>query len=73
MVLVEDLALPGAVAPGVFRAAYSWVELADWVPSVLAGIDDPRKVVRGICAAGHKALYERFLGRASRQEIPLRP
>jgi L-ribulokinase len=46
-----------AVAPGVFRAAYSWVELADWVPSVLAGVDDPRKVVRGICAAGHKALF----------------
>ncbi len=45
------------VAPDVFRAAYSWVELADWVPSVLSGVDDPRKVVRGICAAGHKGLY----------------
>jgi L-ribulokinase len=45
------------VAPDVFRAAYSWVELADWVPSVLAGVDDPTKVVRGICAAGHKGLY----------------
>jgi L-ribulokinase len=46
-----------SVAPAVFKAAYSWVELADWVPSVLAGIDDPNLVVRGICAAGHKALY----------------
>jgi L-ribulokinase len=46
-----------AVAPDVFRAAHSWVELADWVPSVLAGVDDPALVVRGICAAGHKALY----------------
>jgi L-ribulokinase len=45
------------VAPDVFRAAHSWVELADWVPSVLAGVDDPTRVVRGICAAGHKALY----------------
>jgi L-ribulokinase len=45
------------VAPAVFRAAHSWVELADWVPSVLAGIDDPRQVVRGVCCAGHKALY----------------
>ena len=45
------------VAPNVFRAAHSWVELSDWVPSVLAGIDDPLRVVRGICAAGHKALY----------------
>jgi len=45
------------VAPEVFRAAHSWVELCDWVPSVLAGVDDPARVVRGICAAGHKALY----------------
>jgi len=45
------------VAPAVFRAAYSWVELADWVPSVLAGVTDPREVKRGVCCAGHKALY----------------
>jgi len=45
------------VAPKVFAAAHSWVELVDWVPSVLAGIDDPAAVVRGICAAGHKAMY----------------
>jgi L-ribulokinase len=44
-------------APAVFKAAHSWVELADWIPSVLAGVTDPGKVVRGICAAGHKALY----------------
>ena len=44
-------------APDVFAAAYSWVELADWIPAVLAGVDDPRKVRRGVCAAGHKALY----------------
>jgi L-ribulokinase len=46
-----------SVAPGVFTAAHSWVELADWIPSTLAGVDDPLAVVRGICAAGHKALY----------------
>jgi L-ribulokinase len=44
-------------APDVFDAAYSWVELADWIPSVLAGVTDPKVVKRGVCAAGHKALY----------------
>ena len=44
-------------SPEVFEAAYSWVECADYVPSVLAGVTDPRAIVRGICAAGHKALY----------------
>ncbi len=44
-------------APQVFAAAHSWVELSDWVPSVLAGVTDPTQVKRGICAAGHKALY----------------
>jgi L-ribulokinase len=43
--------------PAVFEAAYSWVELSDYIPSVLAGVTDPREVKRGICAAGHKALY----------------
>jgi L-ribulokinase len=46
-----------SVAPAVFEATYSWVELADWIPSVLAGVDDANLVIRGICAAGHKALY----------------
>jgi L-ribulokinase len=45
------------VDPKVFTAAYSWVELCDWVPAVLAGVTDPRAVKRGVCAAGHKALY----------------
>ncbi len=45
------------VAPGVFDAAASWVELADFVPAVLAGVERPRDIVRCVCAAGHKALY----------------
>jgi len=45
------------VAPAVFDAAYAWVELADWVPAVLAGVTDPRKIKAGVCPAGHKALY----------------
>lgn len=44
-------------SPDVFAAAYSWVELADWVPSVLAGISAPKEIKRGICAAGHKAMF----------------
>jgi L-ribulokinase len=44
-------------APDVFDAAYSWVELADYIPSVLAGVSDPTQIVRGVCCAGHKALY----------------
>jgi L-ribulokinase len=45
------------VAPDVFDAAASWVELADFIPAVLAGVSHPRGIVRGICAAGHKAMY----------------
>ena len=45
------------VAPDVFDAAASWVELADFVPGVLAGAASPRDIVRCICAAGHKAMY----------------
>ena len=45
------------VAPDVFDAAVSWVELADFVPAVLAGVRDPRDIVRCVCAAGHKAMY----------------
>lgn len=50
------------VAPDVFEAAHSWVELADWVPSVLAGKKEAQRIKRGMCAAGHKALYNRKWG-----------
>ena len=45
------------VAPEVFEAAYTWVEIADWIPAAITGTTDPLKLRRGICAAGHKALY----------------
>ncbi len=45
------------VDPKVFAAAHSWVELADWIPSILAGISNPADIKRGVCMAGHKALY----------------
>jgi L-ribulokinase len=50
------------VAPDVFDAAASWVELADYVPSVLAGVENPAQIVRCVCAAGHKALYAELWG-----------
>jgi len=45
------------VAPDVFDAAASWVELADYIPAVLSGADDSKAIVRCVCAAGHKAMY----------------
>ena len=41
----------------VFHAAYTWVECADWIPAVLTGAEAPEKLKRGICAAGHKAMF----------------
>lgn len=49
-------------APRVFEAAYSWVELADFVPAFAAGRTDPDTLPRGICAAGHKAMYHESWG-----------
>ena len=44
-------------ASDVFDAAHSWVELADYVPAALTGTEAPNKLTVGICAAGHKAMY----------------
>ena len=43
--------------PDVYDAAYTWVEHADWLPVVLTGTTHPDRVKRGICAAGHKAMF----------------
>lgn len=45
------------VATEVFRKAASWVELADFVPAWITGNAAPDKIVRGACAAGHKAMF----------------
>ncbi len=42
---------------GVRKAAYTWVEHCDWVPAVLTGTTAPDLLKRGICAAGHKAMW----------------
>ena len=44
-------------APEVFNAAHSWVELADYVPAALTGTEHPKKFIAGVCAAGHKAMW----------------
>ncbi len=49
-------------APAVYQAAHSWVELADFVPAVITGNTDPNALRRGICAAGHKAMYHESWG-----------
>jgi L-ribulokinase len=49
-------------APRVFEAAYSWVELADFVPAYITGRLNPDTMPRGICAAGHKAMYSEEWG-----------
>lgn len=43
--------------PQVFEAAFSFVEHCDWLPAVLAGDTDPLTLKRGVCAAGHKAMF----------------
>ncbi len=49
-------------SPKVFDAAYAWVELADFVPAFITGNLDPDVLPRGICAAGHKAMYSEEWG-----------
>jgi L-ribulokinase len=57
--------------PKVFDAAHLWVEIADWIPAMLTGTEAPDQLTVGVCAAGHKAMYndawggypdEEFLG-----------
>ncbi len=49
-------------APEVFDAAHSWIELEDFVPAALSGTLAPSKFTAGICAAGHKAMYNAAWG-----------
>ncbi len=49
-------------SPKVFKAAYGWVEQADFIPGYATGNMAPDTMVRGICAAGHKGLYHEKWG-----------
>jgi len=44
------------------NAAFSWVEHCDWIPAVLTGDTDPRRIKRSRCAAGHKAMWHESFG-----------
>jgi L-ribulokinase len=44
------------------RDAYSWIEHCDWMPALLTGRIHPKEVVRGRCAAGHKAMWAKDWG-----------
>ena len=44
-------------SPKVFDAAWAWIECADFIPAYITGNLDPERLLRGICAAGHKAMY----------------
>lgn len=46
----------------VRNACYSWVEHCDWIPFLLTGGTDVKKMQRSRCAAGHKALWAEAFG-----------
>ena len=48
--------------PEIFNAAYSFVEICDYIPAVLSGEIRPDKIMRSVCAAGHKAMYSNDWG-----------
>ena len=39
------------------NAIYSWVEHCDWIPFLLTGGKHVNEMKRGVCGAGHKALW----------------
>jgi L-ribulokinase len=41
----------------VCQACYSWVEHCDWIPFLLTGGKNVADLKRGVCSAGHKALW----------------
>jgi len=49
-------------APEVFQAASSFVEVCDYIPAVLSGVNNYEEIKRSVCAAGHKALYNEQWG-----------
>lgn len=50
------------VAPEIFNAAHSFVEICDYIPGILTGDIRPENLKRSVCAAGHKAMYNDIWG-----------
>ncbi|MEO5909488.1 MAG: ribulokinase [Pelobium sp.] len=46
----------------VRNSCYSWVEHCDWITYSLTGGNDADKLKRGVCSAGHKALFAEEFG-----------
>lgn len=46
----------------VRAACYSWIEHCDWIPFLLTGGNDVNEMKRGVCSAGHKALWAQDFG-----------
>jgi len=46
----------------VKKACYSWVEHCDWIPYLLTGGTYAQSMKRGVCSAGHKALWAEEFG-----------
>ncbi|MFT5405397.1 MAG: L-ribulokinase [Verrucomicrobiales bacterium] len=45
------------IDPEVFESAHSFVEHCDYIPALLTGNTAPGTLKRGVCSAGHKAMY----------------
>ena len=50
------------VDESVRKHTASWVEHCDWIPFLLTGGNDLTQMKRGVCSAGHKALWAEAFG-----------
>lgn len=50
------------VDESVREACHSWVEHCDWIPFLLTGGNNADDLKRGVCSAGHKALWSNEYG-----------
>lgn len=48
--------------PAVAEKAFLWIESVDWIPAMLTGTEAPGELTVGICAAGHKAMFNELWG-----------